>query len=576
MKKNLTSYSIMTAAIFVAGTASGQTQVPNTFQAGQPARAAEVNENFDTLETAIDQNLAEITTLQQASIFSWMGTWQSGVSYELDDLVEYQGSTFLAIQATTGTQNPSDDAFWALFAAAGETGPQGPQGLQGEIGLQGSQGETGLQGPQGVQGLQGPQGPEGPAGPQGPAGQDAVIDFALVQSRVAGTCAVGSFVSAIAEDGSVTCANGSDADVSTRYGELALTNNVAGAGVANTAIGTGTLQLNTIGRWNTGIGVDALGDNIEGSYNTATGVNALWHNTTGNDNTATGVNSLWANTSGNANTAIGRGALTSNTTASANVATGFLSMHLNTTGSNNTSIGASSMEMNEIGVENTAVGQSALLTGTGSRNTAIGASALWSISGGERNIALGWQAGYDIVDGGFNIAIGNRGNAADSNTIRVGNANHQRAFVAGIEGVMTGIPDAVTVLIDSNGQLGTVNSSARYKEDISAMGDASERLLSLTPVTFHYKQAYANGEKPVEYGLIAEQVAQVFPELVVFDEDNQPRTVKYRLLSTLLLNELQKQDRQLLSLTGQVAELNELVRRVAELNGLNGGTSATR
>jgi hypothetical protein len=576
MKMKHLGYAIMTAAIFVAGTASGQTQVPNTFQAGQPARAAEVNENFDTLETAIDQNLAEITTLQQASIFSWMGTWQSGVSYELDDLVEYQGSTFLAIQATTGTQNPSDDAFWALFAAAGETGPQGPQGLQGEIGLQGSQGETGLQGPQGVQGLQGPQGPEGPAGPQGPAGQDAVIDFALVQSRVAGTCAVGSFVSAIAEDGSVTCANGSDADVSTRYGELALTNNVAGAGVANTAIGTGTLQLNTIGRWNTGIGVDALGDNIEGSYNTATGVNALWHNTTGNDNTATGVNSLWANTSGNANTAIGRGALTSNTTASANVATGFLSMHLNTTGSNNTSIGASSMEMNEIGVENTAVGQSALLTGTGSRNTAIGASALWSISGGERNIALGWQAGYDIVDGGFNIAIGNRGNAADSNTIRVGNANHQRAFVAGIEGVMTGIPDAVTVLIDSNGQLGTVNSSARYKQDISAMGDASERLLSLTPVTFHYKQAYANGEKPVEYGLIAEQVAQVFPELVVFDEDNQPRTVKYRLLSTLLLNELQKQDRQLLSLTGQVAELNELVRRVAEFNGLNGGTSATR
>jgi hypothetical protein len=572
MKMKHLGYAIMTAAIFVAGTASGQTQVPNTFQAGQPARAAEVNENFDTLETAIDQNLAEITTLQQASIFSWMGTWQSGVSYELDDLVEYQGSTFLAIQATTGTQNPSDDAFWALFAAAGETGPQGPQGLQGEIGLQGSQGETGLQGPQGVQGLQGPQGPEGPAGPQGPAGQDAVIDFALVQSRVAGTCAVGSFVSAIAEDGSVTCANGSDADVSTRYGELALTNNVAGAGVANTAIGTGTLQFNTIGRWNTGIGVDALGDNIEGNYNTAAGVNALWHNTTGNDNTATGVNSLWANTSGNANTAIGRGALTSNTTAGANVATGFLSMHLNTTGSNNTSIGASSMEMNEIGVENTAVGQSALLTGTGSRNTAIGASALWSISGGERNIALGWQAGYDIVDGGFNIAIGNRGNAADSNTIRVGNANHQRAFVAGIEGVMTGIPDAVTVLIDSNGQLGTVNSSARYKQDISAMGDASERLLSLTPVTFHYKQAYANGEKPVEYGLIAEQVAQVFPELVVFDEDNQPRTVKYRLLSTLLLNELQKQDRQLLSLTGQVAELNELVQRMAELNGMNGGS----
>ena len=131
---------------------------------------------------------------------------------------------------------------------------------------------------------------------------------------------------------------------------------------------------------------------------------------------------------------------------------------------------------------------------------------------------------------------------------------------------MTGIDDAVTVVIDSNGQLGTVSSSRRYKEDINEMGEASERLLSLNPVTFHYKQAYENGEQPVEYGLIAEEVAQVFPELVVFNENNQPETVKYRLLSSLLLNEMQKQSSELRSLSGQVAEIEDLKAQVAELS----------
>lgn len=414
------------------------------------------------------------------------------------------------------------------------------------------------------------------------ATNSAVNDPSVIQQRVSGTCSIGSFITAIAEDGTVTCSDGGDADGNTRYGESALANNVSRYGTAtgylalsqntdgsaNTATGAFALTANSSGRFNTATGAGALENNLTGSVNTATGVNALLNNTDGYANTATGVSALRSNTTGWQNTATGVSALRSNTEGIDNVAYGAQSLGANTTGLNNTSVGAFSMRFNETGTENTAVGQSALRIGTGSRSTAIGASALWSATGGDRNIALGWQAGYNIEAGGFNIAIGNRGDAADSNTIRIGNANHQRTFVAGVEGVMTGIPDAVTVVIDSNGQLGTVNSSARYKEDINAMGDASERLLSLNPVTFHYKQAYANGEKPVEYGLIAEEVAQVFPELVVFDEDNQPQTVKYRLLSSLLLNELQKQNRELESLSGQVTEIEDLKMQIAELDQL--------
>ena len=231
-------------------------------------------------------------------------------------------------------------------------------------------------------------------------------------------------------------------------------------------------------------------------------------------------------------------------------------------------MGNNSMLHNRSGIRNTAVGVNALIKNVaGTNNTAIGIDALYSNVNGTHNVALGQGAGADIIDGSGNIVIGHRGGVGDNFTTRIGQFQ-SRTFIAGVRGINTGINDAVTVVIDSNGQLGTVNSSARYKEDINAMGDASKRLLNLNPVTFHYKQAYANGEKPVEFGLIAEEVAQVFPELVVFDEDNQPQTVKYRLLSSLLLNELQKQNRELESLSGQVAEIEDLKTQVAELNQL--------
>ena len=490
MKTNPIVFSILTAAIFIATTAYGQTQVPNTFQSGQPARASEVNENFDALVQAVQ-----------------------------------------VLESTDPVPGPE--------GPAGPAGPAGPSG---------------------------PAGPAGPEGPQGPAGQDAVIDFALVQSRVTGSCAVGSFVSAIAEDGSVTCDNGSDTDISTRYGESALANNVAGSGVANTAIGTGALQFNTIGRWNTATGVDALGDNTEGNFNTASGVNALWHNTTGNDNTATGTNSLWANTSGSANTATGRGALFANTTANANVATGFLSMHLNTVGYSNTASGNRSLYSNIDGYNNTVSGFQALSANIdGHDNTVIGTWARANATSGSGNLILGAFAGInDNGLGSNNIIVAHTGVLNDNDTTRIGELQ-TRAFIAGVQGVTTGINDAVGVVIDSNGQLGTVSSSRRYKEDINDMGSSSNRLLQLHPVTFRYKDSYKNGEQPLDYGLIAEEVAEVFPELVVFNDENQPETVKYRLLSSLLLNELQKQHARL---GGQIAEISELKNQVAELSQL--------
>ena len=151
------------------GVAVGQTEVPNTFQAGQPAKAAEVNANFDAIESAIDQ-------LQGLSGVVWQGTWQNGVVYNRLDLVEYQGSTYIAVQGTNGSENPLNTNFWSLFASGGEQGligPKGPQGLigpEGSQGPEGPQGSEGQQGPVGLPGVIGPEGSEGPQGPDGPAG----------------------------------------------------------------------------------------------------------------------------------------------------------------------------------------------------------------------------------------------------------------------------------------------------------------------------------------------------------------------------------------------------------------------
>jgi hypothetical protein len=221
-----------------------------------------------------------------------------------------------------------------------------------------------------------------------------------------------------------------------------------------------------------------------------------------------------------------------------------MSMLNNTTGYTNTATGYATLYSNTTGFFNTASGFGALYYNTtGNYNTADGNQALYSATTGYRNVALGYYAGFAITTGSDNIVIGanNQGAAAENGVIRIGTSAYQKkAFIAGIRGVTTGSATASTVFVDVNGQLGTIKSSRRYKEDIQPMGRVSERLFALRPVTFKYRQPYEDGSKPVQYGLVAEEVAEVFPELVVYGKDGKPETVAYHVLATLLLNELQK------------------------------------
>lgn len=318
----------------------------------------------------------------------------------------------------------------------------------------------------------------------------------------------------------------------------------ANTGSSNTAVGTAALDVNTSGGSNTALGANALGANTTAGSNTAVGASALLNNTA-SDNTAVGAAALDANSSGASNTAVGANALGANTTAASNTAVGTNALNANTSGTGNAALGADALGVSVSGANNTAVGTGSLLTSTGTGNTALGAGA-----------------GNALTTGSDNIYIGNAGAATESATIRVGGAGQTRAFVAGIRGVTTGVADAIPVLIASNGQLGTVSSSLRFKEDIQDLGATSRGLLRLRPVSFRYIQPSADGAKPVQYGLIAEEVAEVYPELVVHGADGRPETVQYHVLPTLLLKELQRQETELVALrralATQAALLEEL------------------
>src|SRR4029077_1835757 len=284
----------------------------------------------------------------------------------------------------------------------------------------------------------------------------------------------------------------------------------------NTAEGTSALFSLTSGVGNTALGYQAMYQDTTGSYNTAEGFQALFSNTTGGQNTAAGYNALRSNITGNFNTANGLYALSGNTT-----------------GSNNTAIGLRALGGN--GDQNTAVGVSTLINNhTGSQNTAIGYKALFNLWAGNNNIALGYQAGYAV--GGQNqqrdnnIEIGNAGDFFDNNTIRIGDVQ-TATFIAGIRGASVP-PPGLPVVIDSNGQLGTASSSRRFKKEIEPMDKASEAILALKPVTFHYKSDTTN--RP-EFGLIAEEVAEANPDLVVRDKDGEIYTVRYDAVNAMLL-----------------------------------------
>jgi len=274
-------------------------------------------------------------------------------------------------------------------------------------------------------------------------------------------------------------------------------------------------------------------------------------------NTATGNGALQNNTTGIQNTATGFSALGSNTTGSFNTATGFSSLFSNTTGSFNTSSGVNALGSNTTGVNNTVSGLNALFNNTtGSFNTASGFGALFNNTTGSSNTAVGNQAGVNATTGHDNIYIGSRGITAESNAIRIGDANvHTSVFIAGIRSVGSGSQ----VVVDNNGRLGELGSSKRFKEDIHDMGEASTNLMRLRPVTFHYKKEYDAGDGRLQYGLVAEEVAEVYPELVVYDDQGRVKTVMYQQLSGMLLNELQKQFRQVQQLTGRMTRLEQVL-----------------
>ena len=283
------------------------------------------------------------------------------------------------------------------------------------------------------------------------------------------------------------------------------------------------------------------------SYNTATGGVALENNTTGVNNTASGFAALQYSKTGSNNTATGANALAGDSVNGSS-------------GSNNTATGVSALVTNTTGNFNMAEGLNALFDNTtGFYNTACGYAALASNTTGSGNIAIGKQAGVNVTTGSNNIDIGNVGLAGDANKIRIGKQGTQTAtFIAGIRGVT--VASGLGVVVASNGQLGTVTSSARFKEGIKPMDKASEAILALQPVTFRYKQEL-DPDKIPQFGLIAEQVEKVNPDLVVRDENGKVNTVRYEAVNAMLLNEFLKEHR---NVAQQQSTIGELKRTVAE------------
>jgi hypothetical protein len=310
----------------------------------------------------------------------------------------------------------------------------------------------------------------------------------------------------------------------------------------NTAEGTDALFSLTTGFNNTANGASALYSNTTGEFNTANGAFALYSNTTGRYNTATGNVALGQNTTAYSNTANGAFALNSNTTGNDNTASGAYALQKNTVGYINTAYGSHALAHNKRGHGNTATGGEALShSDSGDGNTATGLQALTNNTTGSSNTALGNHAGSNLTTGDNNIDIGNSGVAAEANTIRIGTVGTQtNTYVAGISGAT--VAGGVGVIIDTDGHLGTIVSSERFKDAIKPMDKASEAILALKPVTFRYKHELDPKGIP-QFGLVAEQVAKVNPDLVARDEEGKPYTVRYEAVNAMLLNEFLKEHR---------------------------------
>src|SRR5260370_36242359 len=324
----------------------------------------------------------------------------------------------------------------------------------------------------------------------------------------------------------------------------------------NTAEGQNALFSLTTGGYNTAVGWLSLRNDPGGSFNTGVGAGTLSANT-GDTNTATGAGALLSNTIGVDNTANGAFALLNNAGGAGNTATGSSTLNRNTTGGGNTANGAQALQSNTSGGINTAIGYQALrINTTGGTNTVIGADALANNTTGNDNIALGWEAGSTVTTANNVICIGVAGNNVD-NSCYIGNIFNSTSS------------GGIAVFVNSNGRLGTMTSSARFKEDINPMNHASDALYALKPITFRYKkQVDLEGTTAMQFGLVAADAEKVSPDLVVRDKEGKPYSVRYDQVNAMLLNEFLKEHKKVEKLEATVAQQHkDFEAPVAELKG---------
>jgi len=358
---------------------------------------------------------------------------------------------------------------------------------------------------------------------------------------------------------------------------LSPTARAADGGLANenTAEGDGALGSLTTGFGNTGLGFNALFTNTTGNENTAVGDSALGEIEGGFGNTAVGFGACEDQADGDSNTAVGNDALQKNKHGGFNTALGDDALQYNTA-SDNTATGASALQHNTSGTANTATGEDAMeQSTTGRDNAAFGGDALGNNTTGSGNIALGNHAGVNLTTGNNNIDIGNAGVGGESAKIRIGTKGKQtNTFIQGISGVT--VPGGATVVIDTNGHLGTATSSARFKEAVKPMDKASEAILALKPVTFRYKHELDPAGIP-QFGLVAEQVEKVNPDLVARDDQGKVNAVRYEAVNAMLLNEFLKEHQKVQRLEAALAAVNERVKaQDAKIDKVNAKVELTK
>jgi hypothetical protein len=341
-------------------------------------------------------------------------------------------------------------------------------------------------------------------------------------------------------------------------GDVAVAVALAGDGVASTVARSDHEHAPAVGFRSVGVGVGALIGTTAGGDNVAIGWDAMKANASSLQNVAIGAGALAANVTGNYHTAVGYQALNKNITgAGVNSAFGHNALSALVDGHSNTALGATTLLANVTGDSNLAAGHLALRDATGNANTGLGMSALRTLTTGTGNTAVGYQAGTTLTSGSHNVYLANVGVSSESATMRLGGSLQDRAFISAVRGVTTGLNDAVAVVVDSAGQLGTVSSTRRVKDDIAPLDGIGAKLQRLRPVRFRYTTPFADGSRPVQYGLIAEEVAEVLPELVAFDAEGRPTTVKYHVLPALLLEEIQRLERERAALAAGLRQLQE-------------------